>query len=105
MFCLQVPRQREFKNNMTLINDTLNGLIKQAQQFEGTEDLEELQNRDYSKVKVSLFLFSYGQSVTDVVFFCLTGAWEGGSTPRHSTQSTALDSTFTDRRVPSAGHS
>ena len=46
---------------MTLINDTLNGLIKQAQQFEGTEDLEELQNRDYSKVKVSLFLFSYGR--------------------------------------------
>jgi len=60
VFCVQVPRQREFKNNMTLINDTLNGLIKQAQQFEGTEDLEELQNRDYSKVKVSLFLFSYG---------------------------------------------
>ena len=55
MCCLQVPRQREFKINMTLINDTLNGLIKQAQQFEGTEDLEELQNRDYSKVKVSLF--------------------------------------------------
>ena len=43
---------------MTLINDTLNGLIKQAQQFEGTEDLEELQNRDYSKVKVRFYLFS-----------------------------------------------
>ena len=68
MFCLQVPRQREFKNNMTLINDTLNGLIKQAQQFEGTEDLEELQNRDYSKVKVSLFLFSYGQLVLTSCF-------------------------------------
>ena len=69
VFCLQVPRQREFKNNMTLINDTLNGLIKQAQQFEGTEDLEELQNRDYSKVKdPSLLRFLVdirGADVTD----------------------------------------
>ena len=40
-----VPRQREFKANMKLINDTLNGLIAKAQKFEGTEDLEELQNR------------------------------------------------------------
>jgi hypothetical protein len=45
-----VPRQREFKANMALINETLNGLIAKAQKFEGTEDLEELQNRDYSKV-------------------------------------------------------
>ena len=66
---LLVPRQREFKNNMTLINDTLNGLITQAQQFEGTEDLEELQNRDYSKVKdPSLLRFLVdirGADVTD----------------------------------------
>ena len=66
---LLVPRQREFKNNMTFINDTLNGLIKQAQQFEGTEDLEELQNRDYSKVKdPSLLRFLVdirGADVTD----------------------------------------
>ena len=32
-----VPRQREFKNNMGIINDTLNGLIEKAQKFEGTE--------------------------------------------------------------------
>ena len=65
-----VPRQREFKKNMSIINDTLNGLIKQAQQFEGTDDLEELQNRDYSKVKdPSLLRFLVdirGADVTDV---------------------------------------
>ena len=64
-----VPRQREFKENMGIINDTLNGLIKKAQQFEGTEDLEELQNRDYSKVKdPSLLRFLVdirGADVTD----------------------------------------
>ena len=64
-----VPRQREFKNNMNLINETLNGLIKKAQAFEGTEDLEELQNRDYSKVKdPSLLRFLVdirGADVTD----------------------------------------
>ena len=38
------------------------------------------------------------QSLTSC-FFCLTGASGEGSTPRRSTQSTALDSTFTDRRV------
>ncbi|EEH52833.1 uncharacterized protein MICPUCDRAFT_22138 [Micromonas pusilla CCMP1545] len=68
--CDIVPRQREFKANMKLINDTLNGLITQAQQFEGTEDLEELQNRDYSKVKdPSLLRFLVdirGADVTDL---------------------------------------
>ena len=63
------PRQREFKNNMNLINETLNGLIKKAQAFEGTEDFEELQNRDYSKVKdASLLRFLVdirGADVTD----------------------------------------
>ena len=39
------------------------------------------------------------QLLTMFSFFCLTGVSEGGSTPRRSTQSTALDSTFTDRRV------
>ena len=64
-----VPRQREFKQNMAVINDTLNGLIAQAQQYEGTDDLEELQNRDYSKVKdPSLLRFLVdvrGADVTD----------------------------------------
>jgi cytochrome P450 len=64
-----VPRQREFKENMGIINETLNGLIKKAQQFEGTEDLEELQNRDYSNVKdPSLLRFLVdirGADVTD----------------------------------------
>ena len=50
-FMCDIARQRrEFKKNMALINDTLNGLIAKAQKFEGTEDLEELQNRDYSAV-------------------------------------------------------
>jgi cytochrome P450 len=64
-----VPRQREFKANMALINETLNGLIAKAQKFEGTEDLEELQNRDYSKVNdPSLLRFLVdirGADVTD----------------------------------------
>ena len=64
-----VPRQREFKANMRLINETLNGLIAKAQKFEGTEDLEELQNRDYSKVNdPSLLRFLVdirGADVTD----------------------------------------
>ncbi|CAL6311095.1 unnamed protein product [Bathycoccus prasinos] len=64
-----VPRQRKFKQNMTVINDTLNGLIKQAQQMSYTEDLEELQKRDYSKVKdPSLLRFLVdvrGADVTD----------------------------------------
>ena len=54
---------------MAVINDTLNGLIAQAQQYEGTDDLEELQNRDYSKVKdPSLLRFLVpmrGADVTD----------------------------------------
>jgi cytochrome P450 len=67
--CDIVPRQREFKKNMALINDTLNGLIAKAQKFEGTEDLEELQNRDYSAVNdPSLLRFLVdirGADVTD----------------------------------------
>ena len=65
-----VPRQREFKKNIGIINDTLNGLIRKAQKFEGTEDLEELQNRDYSKVNdPSLLRFLVdirGADVTDL---------------------------------------
>ena len=65
-----VPRQREFKRNMGILNGTLNDLIAQAQQFDGTSDLEELQNRDYSKVKdPSLLRFLVdirGADVTDV---------------------------------------
>ena len=65
-----VPRQREFKRNMGILNSTLNDLISQAQQFDGTSDLEELQNRDYSKVKdPSLLRFLVdirGADVTDV---------------------------------------
>ena len=70
-----VPRQRKFKQNMTVINDTLNGLIKQAQQMSYTEDLEELQKRDYSKVKdPSLLRFLVdvrGADVTDSQLSCL----------------------------------
>ena len=55
-----VPRQRKFKENMTVINDTLNELIKQAQQMSYTEDLEELQKRDYFESKRSEFVEVFG---------------------------------------------
>ena len=46
-----VPRQRKFKENMTVINDTLNELIKQAQQMSTRRIWKNCKNLNYSKVK------------------------------------------------------
>ncbi|GMH34195.1 hypothetical protein BSKO_02029 [Bryopsis sp. KO-2023] len=45
-----VPRQREFRADLAVINDCLDDLITQARESRQEEDLEHLQNRDYSKV-------------------------------------------------------
>lgn len=46
-----VPRQRKFNEDMGVINKCLDELIRQARETRQEEDLEALQNRDYSKVK------------------------------------------------------
>ena len=46
-----VPRQREFKKDIGIINDVLDELILVAQQTQQEEDMEALQNRDYKNVK------------------------------------------------------
>ncbi|CAD7699155.1 unnamed protein product [Ostreobium quekettii] len=45
-----VPRQREFHADLAVINGCLDDLISQAKSTRQEEDLEHLQNRDYSKV-------------------------------------------------------
>jgi len=45
-----VERQREFTENMTLLNGALNKCIEQALDDRSEADLEELENRDYSKM-------------------------------------------------------
>lgn len=44
-------RQREFKSDITIINEVLDKLILQAQDTQEEEDMEALQNRDYKNVK------------------------------------------------------
>lgn len=46
-----VERQREFKDNMVLLNDALNRCITQALTDRKEADLEELENRDFSKME------------------------------------------------------
>lgn len=48
---LVVPRQRKFQEDLKVINDCLDGLIKGARETRQEEDIEALQQRDYSKVK------------------------------------------------------
>merc|ERR1719324_699264 len=45
-----VERQREFKDNMELLNGALNDCVKQALEQRTEEDLEDLENRDYAKI-------------------------------------------------------
>lgn len=45
-----VPRQRAFNADLAVINDCLDDLISQAEATKQDQDLESLQNRDYSKV-------------------------------------------------------
>ncbi|CAJ1368838.1 unnamed protein product [Effrenium voratum] len=48
---LLVERQREFTENMKLLNDALNKCISQALADRSEADLEELENRDYTKME------------------------------------------------------
>ena len=41
---------REFEDNMNLLNNVLNDLIKNALQTQTQQDIEQLENRDYSKM-------------------------------------------------------
>jgi len=46
-----IERQREFKDNMELLNGALNKCISQALSDRSEADLEELENRDYTKME------------------------------------------------------
>jgi len=48
---LVVPRQKEFKRDIAIINEVLDELILKAQETQEEEDTEALQNRDYKNVK------------------------------------------------------
>lgn len=45
-----VPRQRVFRADLAVINDCLDELIQKAEETKEDQDIESLQNRDYSKV-------------------------------------------------------
>ncbi|TXG57740.1 hypothetical protein EZV62_015569 [Acer yangbiense] len=46
-----VPRQRKFQNDLKVINDCLDGLIKNAKDTRQETDVEKLQQRDYLNLK------------------------------------------------------
>ncbi|EPS66221.1 hypothetical protein M569_08554, partial [Genlisea aurea] len=46
-----VPRQRKFQNDLRVINDCLDGLIKNAKETREEADVEKLQQRDYKNIK------------------------------------------------------
>lgn len=46
-----VPRQKQFKEDMKMINDELSVLIKNAIETRNEEDLEDIERRDYSKTE------------------------------------------------------
>ncbi|GAB4847793.1 hypothetical protein Ancab_026856 [Ancistrocladus abbreviatus] len=46
-----VPRQRKFHNDLKVINDCLDGLIKNAKETRQETDIEKLQQRDYLNLK------------------------------------------------------
>nr|GME04886.1 cytochrome P450 97B2, chloroplastic isoform X1 [Ipomoea batatas] len=46
-----VPRQRKFRNDLKVINDCLDGLIKLAKETRQEADVEKLQQRDYLNLK------------------------------------------------------
>ncbi|KAG0503690.1 hypothetical protein HPP92_003762 [Vanilla planifolia] len=52
------PRQRKFHNDLKVINDCLDGLIKNAKDTREEADVEKLQQRDYSSLKVNLAILS-----------------------------------------------
>jgi len=48
---LVVPRQRQFQADLRLINECLTTMIRQARETREEADMEDLQNKDYSKIK------------------------------------------------------
>lgn len=46
-----IPRLIKFKHNLNVLNECLDDLITKAKESSQLEDIEALQNRDYSKVK------------------------------------------------------
>ncbi|XP_040376980.1 cytochrome P450 97B2, chloroplastic [Oryza brachyantha] len=62
-----VPRQRKFHSDLKVINDCLDGLIKNAKETRQEADVEKLQQRDYSSLKdTSLLRFLVDMRGADV---------------------------------------
>ncbi|KAL9245932.1 hypothetical protein vseg_019527 [Gypsophila vaccaria] len=62
-----VPRQRKFRKDLKVINDCLDGLIKNAKDTRQETDVEKLQQRDYSNLKdASLLRFFVDMRGVDV---------------------------------------
>ncbi|KAF0909120.1 hypothetical protein E2562_031625 [Oryza meyeriana var. granulata] len=62
-----VPRQRKFHSDLKVINDCLDGLIKNAKETRQEADVEKLQQRDYSSLKdASLLRFLVDMRGADV---------------------------------------
>ncbi|KAJ0975913.1 hypothetical protein J5N97_017878 [Dioscorea zingiberensis] len=62
-----VPRQRKFHNDLKIINDCLDDLIKNAKKTRQETDVEKLQQRDYSSLKdASLLRFFVDMRGVDV---------------------------------------
>ncbi|KAM7505020.1 hypothetical protein LguiB_003924 [Lonicera macranthoides] len=62
-----VPRQRKFRNDLKVINDCLDGLIRNAKETRQETDVEKLQQRDYLNLKdASLLRFLVDMRGADV---------------------------------------
>ncbi|KAF5199074.1 Cytochrome p450 protein [Thalictrum thalictroides] len=62
-----VPRQRKFQYDLKVINDCLDGLIRNAKETRQETDVEKLQERDYSNLKdASLLRFLVDMRGADV---------------------------------------
>ncbi|KAL5808318.1 hypothetical protein ACOSQ3_029009 [Xanthoceras sorbifolium] len=62
-----VPRQRKFQNDLKVINDCLDGLIRNAKDTRQETDIEKLQQRDYLNLKdASLLRFLVDMRGADV---------------------------------------
>ncbi|XAR48368.1 hypothetical protein NMG60_11031179 [Bertholletia excelsa] len=62
-----VPRQQKFQKDLKLINDCLDGLIRNAKETRQEMDIEKLQQRDYSNLKdASLLRFLVDMRGADV---------------------------------------
>ncbi|XP_068654813.1 cytochrome P450 97B2, chloroplastic [Aristolochia californica] len=62
-----VPRQRKFQRDLKVINDCLDGLIKNAKETRQETDVEKLQQRDYTNLKdASLLRFLVDMRGADV---------------------------------------